>query len=135
MKRVTRPGGFVLAMAEPDYDGRIDHPETFAKLGVLQKESLIRQGAKPDMGRKLMGLFSSTGFNKIEVGVLGGQWTGIPAKEEWEMEWQVLKSDLSGYASNEWIEKMKQEDYQSWQKQERILFVPVFYAFGQVPGA
>ena len=134
MKRVTRPGGFVLAMAEPDYDGRIDHPKTFVKLGVLQKESLIQQGAKPDMGRKLRGLYSSVGFNKIEVGLLGGQWNGIPAKEEWEMEWQVLKSDLSGYASNEWIEKLQQEDIQSWQKQERILFVPVFYAFGQVPG-
>jgi ubiquinone/menaquinone biosynthesis C-methylase UbiE len=133
MKRVTRSGGFVLAMAEPDYDGRIDHPETFVKLGILQKESLLAQGAKPDMGRNLRGLFSSVGLNKIEVGVLGGQWNESLAEEEWEMEWEVLKSDLSEYAPKEWIEELQQEDFNSWLKQERILFVPMFYAFGQVP--
>jgi ubiquinone/menaquinone biosynthesis C-methylase UbiE len=133
MKRVTRQGGFVLAMAEPDYDGRIDYPEIFEKLGALQTQGLVQQGAKPDIGRKLRGLFASVGFNRIDVGVIGGQWDRFPGNEEWEMEWQVLKSDLSGFVSNEWLDEIQQKDYRSWQEQERILFVPVFYAFGQVP--
>ena len=33
MVRVTRPGGAVLALAEPDYGGRVDYPEELAILG------------------------------------------------------------------------------------------------------
>ena len=40
MTRVSKPGGVILALAEPDYGGRIDYPETLEKLGELQAEAL-----------------------------------------------------------------------------------------------
>ena len=40
MRRVTRAGGWVLALAEPDYGGRIDYPQELAALGRLQAGAL-----------------------------------------------------------------------------------------------
>ena len=57
MIRVTRPGGAVIAFAEPDYGGRIDYPPRLAELGRLQTEAMRDQGADPETGRKLSSLF------------------------------------------------------------------------------
>src|SRR5574338_1053183 len=45
MIRVTRPGGALIAFAEPDYGGRIDYPPPLETLGVQQADSLSQQGA------------------------------------------------------------------------------------------
>ena len=47
MARVCRSGGQVLALAEPDYDSRIDFPADLQILGKLQTEGLNRQGIDP----------------------------------------------------------------------------------------
>ena len=46
MARVTRPGGHVLALAEPDYSARVDKPESLAVLGKWQADALRRAGTK-----------------------------------------------------------------------------------------
>jgi SAM-dependent methyltransferase len=134
MVRVTRPGGAVLALAEPDYGGRIDHPEELTVLGQWQMESLRQQGADPLMGRKLAGLFSELGLNTVETGALGGQWSGIPDWGAWESEWAVLESDLKEEPSfSEKLGFLKKLDKSAYEQGERVLFVPTFYAWGLVP--
>lgn len=133
MRRVTRRAGAVLALAEPDYGGRIDFPIQLATLGDFQREGLKRQGADPLMGRRLAGLLAAAGLGQIESGVLGGQWTGAPSPEEWELEWQVLRSDLSGSFPEDEIKRLQELDRKAWQHRERVLFVPTFYAWGRVP--
>ena len=56
MKRVTRPGGSILALAEPDYNARVDKPDELASLGRWQAESLRRQGARPGPGEPAAGV-------------------------------------------------------------------------------
>jgi ubiquinone/menaquinone biosynthesis C-methylase UbiE len=134
MVRVARPGGAVLAMAEPDYGGRIDHPEELATLGQWQTESLQQQGADPLMGRKLAGLFSELGLEAVETGALGGQWSGTPDWEAWASEWAVLESDLREKPSfSEKLGFLKSFDKSAYEQGERVLFVPTFYAWGVVP--
>lgn len=134
MKRVTRPNGIVLAMAEPDYGGRIDHPEPLARLGAYQIESLRLQGADPIMGRKLAGNFHQVGLRGVETGVLGGQWSGRPDWQAWELEWQVLENDTDRLAGNlADLEVLKAADRTAHESGERVLFVPTFYALGSVP--
>ena len=41
MKRVTCPGGYILAMAEPDYSQRVDKPESLAVTLWSVKELLV----------------------------------------------------------------------------------------------
>jgi SAM-dependent methyltransferase len=140
MARVTRPGCAVIALAEPDYGGRIDYPEILGRLGDLQEYALERQGADPHLGRRLAGIFNRAGLVSVETGVLGGQWSGSPSLEEWESEWQVMEADLnstSGVFSETPpdldIERLKQLDFEAWQRAERVLFVPTFYALGRTP--
>jgi hypothetical protein len=66
--------------------------------------------------------------------VLGGQWRSAPSKSEWDLEWRVLEHDLqeSDKASID-ARKLKELDWSAWQRGERVLFVPTFYAMGIVP--
>lgn len=132
MKRVTRPGGAVIALAEPDYGGRIDYPIALAELGRLQGQALQIQGADPFMGRQLNALFHRAGLSDVHTGLLGGQWSQPPAFEAWESEWAVLQSDLEQMVPQERLDALRSLDAAAWQKGERILFVPTFYAWGLV---
>jgi ubiquinone/menaquinone biosynthesis C-methylase UbiE len=130
MRRVTSPGGWVLALAEPDYGGRIDYPVELAALGRWQAASLRQQGADPEMGRKLAGIFSQAGLKHIGSGVMGGEWAYPTLSVEENLEWAVLESDLAEQIPPQEIQKMKQMDAIARQKGERVLFVPTFYAWG-----
>lgn len=151
MRRVTRPGGAVLALAEPDYGGRIDYPSVLAVLGDWQTLALEMSGANPRLGRRLGELFAGAGLSQVEIGVLGGQWSGLPEQTDWELEWQVLQADLQALnppsgAQGErtgrpdaadppdagQLERLRYLDRTAWQRGERVLFVPTFYAWGRV---
>ncbi|GAP05919.1 methylase related with ubiquinone/menaquinone biosynthesis [Anaerolinea thermolimosa] len=133
MKRVTAPGGILLALAEPDYGGRIDYPDALAELGQWQARALQEQGADPLMGRKLRALFSEAGLQAIQSGVIGGQWQDSPAREELDLEWCVLRSDLQHRVNGQHLNFLEELDRQAWKKGTRVLFVPTFYAMGIVP--
>ena len=131
MRRVTRPGGLVAALAEPDYGGRIDYPEALEQVGTLQAVSLRDQGANPNMGRKLSALFHQTGFDNIQTGLMGGQWNAETTPPKNDIEWQVLAYDLENRINDNELVRLRQIDAAAWQDGSRILFVPTFYAWGQ----
>jgi ubiquinone/menaquinone biosynthesis C-methylase UbiE len=130
MKRVTKPGGHIIAFAEPDYEQRIDKPDELVPLGSWQTESLKRQGANPGFGARLAESFFQAGIRIVETGTI--QSVGNEASaEEREKEWDVLEADLEGMASKEEIQKMKLMDEQAWARGERVLYVPTYFAWGQ----
>jgi SAM-dependent methyltransferase len=133
MRRVTRPGGALLALAEPDYGGRIDYPPELAELGRMQVASLRQQGAEPELGRRLAGLFTNLGLEGVEVGVLGAQWSGPLSLAELESEWTVIRSDLGDSLSLVQLERLRQLEAEAWQSGARVLYVPTFYAWGRAP--
>ncbi len=133
MVRVTRPGGWIFALAEPDYGGRIDHPEALTDLGQWQRFALQRQGADPLIGRRLSGLFHGAGLTEIETGLMGGQWKDAPDPAILDMEWQMLEADLGSEVPAARMQALRRLDQVSWQKGERVLFIPTFYAVGRVP--
>jgi SAM-dependent methyltransferase len=132
MKRVTRPGGAVLALAEPDHTLRRDEPPSLAPLGCWQTEALRRQGADPGLGSRLGDLFHQAGLTLIETGSLrtGEGRRLLPA--EWKLEWEVLESDLAGTIPRDELSKMKELDENAWRDGERTLYVPTFFAHGVV---
>lgn len=132
MKRIVKIGGHVLALAEPDYGGRIDYPVQLERIGDAQIESLKSQGADPLMGRKLSEIFYRAGLQQVEVGILGGQWHAPPSQGEWQLEWAVIESDIGNLITDKEFEHLKKLDAQSWKQGMRILFVPTFYAAGRV---
>jgi len=132
MKRVTKRGGYIAALAEPDYGGRIDYPAELSQLGELQCASLKNQGADPLMGRKLASLFKEVGVRSVKVGVLGGQWKFPLSEKEIEAEWQIIKHDITGLIPSSELERLHQSDLKHWGQQSRVLYVPTFYAWGKV---
>jgi SAM-dependent methyltransferase len=132
MKRVTRRGGSVLAMAEPDYNARRDAPAELAVLGRLQTQALIGQGADPGLGARLAELFALAGIRVVETGAMAppAQVAFDPAA--WELEWAVLEEDLAGSLPAAQLRGYRRTDRRAWECGERRLHVPTYFAWGQV---
>lgn len=133
MVRITRPGGVVMALAEPDYGGRIDYPEPLARLGAWQTAALRDQGAETELGRRLAALFHEAGVAQVETGLLGGRWGSPDLPESLEQEWAVLRADLGDRVPEAALEELFELDRAAWAWGERVLYVPTFYAWGRVP--
>ncbi len=133
MCRITKPGGYIVAFAEPDYGGRIDFPPEFIKLRDYQISSLLKSGADPRMGRKLQNLFHTLRLEEIHIGVYEGSWDSMPSREEIESEWLVLEEDLAGILKPAELRELKKHDQAAWKNGSRLIYVPTFYAWGRVP--
>ncbi|OQY35576.1 MAG: hypothetical protein B6I38_01440 [Anaerolineaceae bacterium 4572_5.1] len=131
MRRVTTPGGSILALAEPDYGGRLDYPPSLAQLKEIQTKALRRQGADPHLGRKLRSIFAQAGCQEIVTGVLGGQWFEAPTPEELNLEWSVIAEDAGEEVSAKELRNLELQAKLAWERNERTLFVPTFYAWGK----
>lgn len=131
MNRVTKPGGHVIAFAEPDYANRLDKPEELVPLGRRQADALRKQGADPGFGARLAESFFEAGIRLSETGTIQSE-GGEALPGEWEMEWAVIEADLAGSVPGEDIQKMKLLDKAARERGERVLHVPTHFAWGQV---
>jgi SAM-dependent methyltransferase len=130
MVRVTRPGGVVLACAEPDYGGRIDHPPL--PLVRWQVEALSQEGADPCMGRKLRGLFVLPGVRRIDVGLIPGLWDPAALRTEFDAEWTLWEHSLSELVPPDELANAKAADLEAIEEGTRFVFMPIFYAMARV---
>ncbi len=133
MIRITKPGGYIVTFAEPDYGGRIDFPPEFTNMRDYQISGLLRAGADPMMGRKLQSLFLESGLADIQTGVYEGKWEQKPLQEEIESEWQMLEEDLTGSLSPAELNALKKLEEEAWENGSRLIYVPTFYSWGKVP--
>ena len=132
MRRVTRPGGAVLLMAEPDYDHRVDLPQELEAIGLLQNQALQKQGADLAMGSKLSNLIRQAGINLVEGGLLQKEQPGSWEMKSSEIEWEVLESDLEGTESPATMASLKKIDMDARRSGKRVLNIPTYFAFGRV---
>ena len=131
MKRVTRLGGHVIAFAEPNYLERVDQPGKLVQLGEWQTEALTRQGVDPGLGARLADLFFEAGIKIVETGTLQGR-EREPSLREWEIEWEVIESDLRGWVPEQDIQNLKRLDKKAREEGRRVLHVPTYFAWGRV---
>jgi hypothetical protein len=131
MRRVTRRGGAVMALAEPDYGQRVDQPAELAELGRLQTEALRAQGADTEIGSKLVSLFAAAGFTQIESGQLDAT-SHDEGEADWQLEAEVLRADLAASAKPEIFEQLLAEDERAWKAGARVLYVPTYFAWARV---
>jgi SAM-dependent methyltransferase len=131
VNRVLKQGGFLVAFAEPDYSARIEYPEEFQDLGIIQTDSLAKQGINPKCGRSLPLLFSQSNFEKVQYGLSGFQIPIEVISDDWDSEWEVIESDILGKISIEKLSELKLLDQQTRLAGSRVSWVPTFYAFGK----
>ena len=122
MARVTKSEGYILALAEPDYGGKIDYPEF--GLRDLISDSLVKAGANPNIGRRLGACFKEADL-KFELGIESIPWDNETCKKAFEQEWWFLEK-----VTENW-ETVKKKDREFLEQGIRFSFNPVFYAIGQ----
>ena len=132
MVRVTAPGGWVLALAEPDYGGRIDYPQALEHLGELQTKALSAQGADERIGRRLLALFNNCGLNEVGAGIITANWEPDTDIDSFKNDYHVLTRDLAGTVPAAELDALLSCAEASTSKGNDIWFVPIFYAYGRV---
>ena len=85
------------------------------------------------MGRKLAECLIAAGLERLNSGVMGGEWTQKPTDSDWELEWDTLAADLSGSLEPDRLSALRKLDSAAWQRGDQILYVPTFYVIGWVP--
>ena len=90
VRRVLEPGCELLAAAEPDFGGRIEHPEV-SRLGPSMSEALRALGADPEVARKMPEVLCREGF-RVDVGVHPSLFQPDELPAAWEEERRFLAS-------------------------------------------
>jgi len=134
MKRVVRKESWVACFAEPDYQGRIDYPENYSKLGLLQNQSMKIQGARIDGGRQIAHQLQDAGFSNITWGIIGANRPLVSNLQEAELEQKVLENDLNLLAEEKSNPFRPFENLADDNLESHIQFIPTFFAYAQKSG-
>jgi len=131
INRVVKPGGLIIAMAEPDFGGRIDEPDL--RQAPLYSAALAMEGIDPCIGRKLPKIFRQAGF-KPEIGVWNLLVEGPVLSEAegssitFENLWDSFFTVVQPVASKADLIRMKK----SWKRQAEaglsLTHLPIFWA-------
>lgn len=97
-RRVLKSGGYLAALAEPDYSRRIDVPNGDPSIGEFLSQDLKERGGDPEIGARLRDIFIQAGF-ATEVGMLDGEVGQEAQPEIFRQEWELLAR--LGYPSAE----------------------------------
>lgn len=131
IRRVLRPGGLLLIACEPDYGGRVVHPEE-AELKEEIIRALAAEGADPLIGRKLPALAKAAGFS-ARAGLYPGTWTGSIDREIIEREMQWLAGVLSAHAPPEKLERAFKSLQKAHAQGTLFMHTPVVWLIGTAP--
>jgi len=137
MKRVTASGGYLVVLAEPDYSRRQDEPPPLRKLGELQNMALLSMGANLDIGGKIQSFFTQLDLKDAHVSMLKPSSPRYDPREA-GLEWQVMAYDLQhlvdqGHLTKEQLEHYRLLDAQARVEGNRILHIPTYFGWAQVP--
>jgi ubiquinone/menaquinone biosynthesis C-methylase UbiE len=133
LRRVTRPGGLIAALAEPDYGSRIDYPPEFASAGIAQRNSLLNQGADPDMGRKVASLLAESGCERVAYGIFGAFQPKPVEFQQILSEQSILEHDLAAFMDPAGLKQLLEKDARSRFDNTRVQFIPTFFGWGYNP--
>jgi SAM-dependent methyltransferase len=134
MARVTKKGGFVLGVMEPDYASRVDYPDN--PMAPMILKNMEKLGADLKTGRKLKALFNTAGL-QTESGIDSScdyiivkddeKRAQMVRNQDWIMD-KMLKAD--GW-EQEKIDAFKKERVELAEKGLSFNFTPTFYAIGK----
>lgn len=127
MKKLLRPNGKLLFLAEPDYEGRIDTPDELSGLKNFYGDCIREEGGDPFIGRKLHHLLATSGFVP-EVGVFNHFSVVRPHDRKiWEREWRFWE-DLS----RKDVRNLRNREWKAIRQGKRMVLFPLFYALAPV---
>jgi len=126
LRRVCKKGGYVVALAEPDYLGWIENPDL--GLGNYHKLTIEQHGGDPSVGRKLLSIFSSGGL-ETSIHVNTRIWLHEELEGCIEKEWTNI-FNVGLISEDEYKNKIEEEKKLIADKL-RVIAFPVFTAVGK----
>lgn len=120
MFRCCKPQGIIAVTAEPDYDGRIDFPETEQADGKEQTEALSKAGIDPAAGRKLLHWMLQAGIHNPIIGIHGIERNLDDQSQFISEEKSQCRIDLKRTEPGITTDPLKHDE---------IFFVPTFYSY------
>ena len=126
LRRVCKEGGYIVALAEPDYDSWIEHPDL--ELGKKHIENLKSRGASPNIGRNLLSIFSSAGI-ETQMFINARIWTQEELIGCIENEWANVYRE--GLISEEEYNQKLEEERKIIDHKLRLVSLPFFTAIGK----
>lgn len=126
--RVCKPGGYIIALAEPDVKAWIEDPD----LGFedYQYEVIKNIGGNPEIGRKLYALFTSAGL-ETDMYVNVHVWEEEAMRDFVTNGWQIVREE--GIISAEEYEEKIQKELEIIKNHLRFLAIPTITAVGKKP--
>ncbi len=129
MINTISPGGWLLAMAEPDYGGRIDFPSAVNNSSVIQKK-LREEGANPLIGRELEFLFREASLENVKWGISSIPFGIKLCRQNFEDEWRFIEL-LSKTDNKHELKAMRRKEKNLLDQGRRAYFAPVFHCSGR----
>ena len=126
MIRVCKKGGYVVALAEPDYGSWMEYPDL--GLGEYHRKALSELKAEPIMGRRLLSIFSSGGL-EATVGVNNYIMDKKELEEHIEAEWCAVMN--SGIITEEEYDKKMIDEKKMIEENLRIINLPLVSVIGK----
>ena len=126
LKRVCKTGGYIVALAEPDYLGWIENPDL--GLGKYHTKTITNQGGNPGVGRSLLSIFSSAGL-ETEILINSRIWPQSELEGCYEHEWSNIYNE--GLISEEEYKQKIVEEKKNIENRLRVIALPVFSAIGK----
>lgn len=127
--KVTIPGGWIISVAEPDYGGRIDFPNSLDYSSSII-ENLLEEGADPFIGRKLEYIFSKSSLNNVQWGLASVPFGVELVEKNFEKAWEFIKK-LPILKTDAEIKELKRKEQRFIKEGKRSYFMPVFYCIGR----
>ncbi|MCG3221607.1 MAG: methyltransferase domain-containing protein [Candidatus Heimdallarchaeota archaeon] len=126
MIRVCKKDGYVVALAEPDYGGWMEHPNL--GLGEFHKKAIQQRGGNPRVGRALQSIFTSAGLETTKF-INSRIWNREELENNIANEWfNIHKENL--ITEDEYKSKVD-EELKIIQDNMRTIALPIFTAIGK----
>ncbi len=126
VRKLLRPDGLLLVLAEPDYGGRIDHPPGLDFLKDIFIGHIHEAGGDPFIGRRLGSLLRRAGFQAAVDLASCLNFPGGYGGEDWEREWRFWQ-ELAGLPAAT-VKKIRRLEMSAAARGERLVVFPVFCA-------
>ena len=126
VRRLLRPGGMLLVLAEPDYGGRIDFPSGLDFLKDIFIGHIRQAGGDPFIGRRLASLLRHAGFQATVELASCLNLPGGYADAAWEREWKFWQ-ELAGFPAGT-LKRILRLERKAADRRERLVLFPVFCA-------
>ena len=131
MARVTKCGGAIIALAEPDYSKRISQPELLTQLGEMQTGALRSQGADVEMGGRLRSIFAESGLNVADEGFIRRESDQQKRQKAFLDDLPILEKDLTRSIGHAETKRLVERARQLTKREAVSWYVPIHYAMGR----